>query len=332
MRNPLLIPILLILPCVSMLAQQSPIYSQYVLNEFIINPSVAGIDGMTTVNFSGRKQWLGREYTPSTYTASVSTRLLKTSNAVLNRMYGPNLYKKGASGRVGIGASLLEDRNGAINRTGLNLTYSYHIFILNSQLSFGLSFLAQQFKIDRELAQFAVDPGGSIDPTEGLIGKSAYIPDAAFGLNFSNNSYSLGFSAFQLFQSPVKFGDIEADFKQLKQVRQYTVLCSYNNTLNGKPEWEYEPAVIVRATERFQPVADISIRFIYKREYWTGLSLRTSGDFILLTGLRINRMYFGYSFDYGFNEISRQTFGSHEITMAVKFGDSTRRYRYWERY
>jgi type IX secretion system PorP/SprF family membrane protein len=318
--------------CVNVIAQQSPIYSQYILNEFIINPATAGIDGMTSINFSARKQWVGWENAPSTFTACASARILKTSQTIKGRTEGPNRIKKGASGRVGLGASLLDDNNGAISRLGLNLTYSYHIFIQNSQLSFGLSFLAQQFKIDENLADF--DPMGikTDDPLDGLLGKSSYIPDAAFGLNFSSRYYNIGCSVFQLLQSPVKFGNTEATMHQLKQVRQYNVMGTYHRNLKSYPDWEYEPSLIFRATENLQTSADLSLRFIYNREYWAGLSYRTSGDFILLLGVKLNRLYFGYSFDYGFNELSRNSYGSHEIMMAIKLGDSARRYRYWERY
>ena len=138
MRNFFVISIYLLLSCVYSYSHQSPIFSQYVLNEFIINPSVAGIDGMTTINFSARKQWVGWEFAPSTFAACFSTRLLKSDNTILNRFYSPNKYKKGSTGRVGLGASLINDYNGAINHINLNLTYSYHIFIDNNQLSFVL--------------------------------------------------------------------------------------------------------------------------------------------------------------------------------------------------
>jgi type IX secretion system PorP/SprF family membrane protein len=334
MRNFFIISTSLLLSCVYSYSQQSPIYSQYILNEFIINPSVAGIDGMTTFNFSARKQWVGWENAPSTYSACFSTRLLKTDNNILSRFTGQKKFKKGSSGRVGLGASLSSDYNGAISRIGMNMTYSYHIFVDNNQLSFGLSLLAQQFKIDNELAQFSRPDGSivSIDPLEGLLGKSAYMPDAAFGINYSAKHFNAGVSIFQLFQSPVKFGDTEATFKELKQVRHYNFMGTYNNTIRSNPHWDYESSVIIRSTESLQASADLSLRLIYKREYWAGLSFRTSGDFILIMGVKLNRFYFGYSFDYGFNEISRLTYGSHEISLAIKIGDSTRRYRYWERY
>ncbi len=301
-----------------------------------MNPSVAGIDGMTSINITGRKQWFGWEYGPETYSACVSTRLLKSSSEVKRGM-SRNKLKKGASGKVGLGAAFINDRNGAIARTSLNLTYAYHIFIDDAQLSMGLSFLAQQFKIDNELAKFRELPDGQTDPLQGFLGKSTYIPDAAFGLNYASNknlsyNYGFGLSVFQLFQSPVKFGDIEVDYKQLQQVRYYHINGYFNNVFKDNHDWVYEPAFVLRATETLQASADFSMRFIYKQQYWAGLSVRTSGDFILLSGIKLNRMYFGYSFDYGFNEISRLSYGSHEVMFAIKLGDSTRRYKYWQRY
>jgi len=303
-------------------SQQTPVFSQYILNEFLINPSVAGIDGMTTVNLSGRKQWLGFQHTPETYSASINTRLLKSPFAVIK-----GKVKKGSEGHVGLGASLINDQNGAIHRTTFQVTYAYHVFINNSQLSFGLSGITTQFRIDEDLASLKTP-----DPMEGVIGKSAYIPDAAFGLNLSTVKVNIGFSVSQILQSPIKFGDLSVKPKDLQQIRQYCIYGYYRTGLVKNSNWEFEPSILIRTSEDLQYSSDISARFIYEKQYWTGLSFRTSGEFIMLLGLKLNRMYFGYSFDYGFNKISKLTYGSHEVSVSVKFGDSSRRYRWIQRY
>jgi type IX secretion system PorP/SprF family membrane protein len=303
-------------------SQQYPIYSQYVLNEFLINPSVAGIDGMTTLSITGRKQWIGFQHTPETYSACVSTRILKTPFKALK-----GKIKESGKGRVGLGASFVNDKNGAIKRTSFQITYAYHIFVRNSQLSFGLSGNTTQFKIDENLAEFKDE-----DPMQGVIGKSAYIPDASAGVNWSGEVYNLGFSLCNIFQSPVKFGEISVQPKELRNLRQYTLYGFYRTDIKRKSDWEFEPSFLIRASENLQISSDITARFIYNREYWAGVSFRTSGEFILLLGLKMNRILFGYSFDYGYNEISKLTYGSHEVSMAIKFGDNTRRYRWLERY
>jgi hypothetical protein len=43
-------------------------------------------------------------------------------------------------------------------------------------------------------------------------------------------------------------------------------------------------------------------------------------------------MFFGYAYDYTLQEIQSITYGTHEITIALKFGDNSRRYRWLDRY
>ena len=122
-------------------AQQLPRFSQYYFNEFLINPAIAGYDGRTIVNLSARKQWVGfSDNTPQTALVSAQTRLLKQPY----RIFEPNKVvkeptEKKSEGRVGLGAIVYNDQNGAIHRTGAQFTYAYHIFIHDNQLSFGLT-------------------------------------------------------------------------------------------------------------------------------------------------------------------------------------------------
>jgi type IX secretion system PorP/SprF family membrane protein len=306
------------------MSQQGSIYSQYIFNEFLINPSVAGYDGMTTINISGRKQWLGIKNSPQTLSASVSARILKSPLKVEG-----GRVKRKSKGRVGLGVAFVNDKNGAVNRTNLQLSYAYHIFLLNTQLSFGLSGIATQFRIDDRLAELK---NPDYDRLNGVIGKSTFIPDAAVGMSLSTVKLQLGFSVAQLFQSPVKLGEVSIDPKDIQQIRQYILYGAYCYTLRSNPNWDFEPSIIIRGNEKLQFSSDITGRFIFKREYWVGLSYRTSGEFILILGLKMNRFYFGYSFDYGYNEISRLSYGSHEVVLAVKLGDNMRRYRWLERY
>ena len=46
--------------------QQRPHYTQYVVNPFIINPAIAGIDNYTDMKMSVRDQWTGINGAPMT--------------------------------------------------------------------------------------------------------------------------------------------------------------------------------------------------------------------------------------------------------------------------
>ena len=57
-----------------------------------------------------------------------------------------------------MGGYIFTDRNGAVERTGFKGTYAYHLNFRHSQLSFGLSLVAYQFRLNDELIHLA-DPG-----------------------------------------------------------------------------------------------------------------------------------------------------------------------------
>jgi type IX secretion system PorP/SprF family membrane protein len=315
----------------SAFTQQLPRFSQYYSNEFLINPSVAGCDGRTVVNLAARKQWMGfANYTPSSYLISLQGRILKSSYSLKAGPRG-NVYRKGRQGRVGLGGIIYHDENGAIERTGAQFSYAYHLFIENSQLSFGLTGNVFQYRINRERAQLK-DP--EIDPLNGLIGKSTLVPDAGIGVNYMTEKFHVGIAVSQVFQSKLKIGN-NADFQsseEIRLLRHYYILADYRFTLPRNPDWEIEPSAIILLSEMLRVQSDLTLKAYYNRQYWFGLSGRTSGDLIIMAGLKFRKYYFGYSYDYGFSGISRYTYGSHEICITAKFGDTARRYRWLDRY
>jgi len=328
-----IIPILLFLNiALRSEAQQLPRFSQYYFNEFLINPAIAGYDGRTIVNLSARKQWVGfSDNTPQTALVSAQTRLLKHPFEIRTKQSGKRTYQKRSEGRVGLGAIVYNDQNGAIHRTGAQFTYAYHIFIRDNQLSFGLTGTLFQYRISKE---DAVLKNPEIDPLSGVIGKSTLVPDAALGFNYMTPKWHVGFAALQLFQSNLKIGN-NAEFQatdDLRLRRHYFILADYIFEPVSSTKWQIEPSTIINLNERMQVQADITLKAIYDHKYSFGLSARTTGDFIVLLGLRYKDYYFGYSFDYGLKGISSYSYGSHEITIAAKFGDTARRFRWLDRY
>ena len=53
------------------LGQQRPHYTQYILNNYILNPALSGIENYTDVKLSYRNQWVGFPGAPQTMYASV---------------------------------------------------------------------------------------------------------------------------------------------------------------------------------------------------------------------------------------------------------------------
>ncbi len=47
-------------------AQQKPYYTQYILNNYILNPALSGIENYTDVKLSHRHEWVGIADAPVT--------------------------------------------------------------------------------------------------------------------------------------------------------------------------------------------------------------------------------------------------------------------------
>ena len=308
-------------------AQQLPLYSQYLFNEYLLNPAVAGSDGYTSFNLTAREQWLGYSGAPRTYSFSYQTRLLKRSYILRNTNVKRRVYRPSRDGRVGIGGYVFSDKNGLVSRTGIQGSYSYHLWLSGgqTQLSFGLSGTAFHFRINEDEIAFE-DPDDPILNSD--LRKGVFIPDANFGIYVLNYRYRFGFSVEQLFQSYVKIGN--PGFDNLALLRHYYLFGAYTFPISVHSD--IQPNLMFRMSEQLQPQFDIGLKYLYKEDFWTGLSFRTGNALIASVGARFDMFYFGYSFDFSFNQIQSVTYGSHEIMMAMKLGSSARRYRWLDRY
>ncbi|SDC47384.1 PorP/SprF family type IX secretion system membrane protein [Williamwhitmania taraxaci] len=310
--------------------QQEPIYSQYMMNSFLLNPAVAGAEGFTAFNLTARQQWAGYSEGPRTFAISGQTRILKTSYMNRSRRIKNRVRKRRPSGRVGFGWYMFNDVNGRVSRTGVQGTYAYHLDMRQYQLSFGASLSFYQFKAD-------VAPSGLPYPDQQdplvMAGKANadFSPDANFGVMLSSASaWYAGFSVSNLVQSSIQFGvgNKESAYRML---RHYYLIGGYRYDFRN--DFEIEPSMKFTTTERLSYTTDINVKGYYKRDYWAGLSYRTSGSAIVMVGAKYKSYYIGYAFDYGFGQLTNfNSLGTHELMVGIKIGDSARRYRWLNRF
>jgi type IX secretion system PorP/SprF family membrane protein len=311
-------------------AQQVPMYSQYIMNGFLINPSFAGRDGYTTVNLTVREQWVGMAGAPSTYAASFQTRILKNSFISKSTAVRKKIIKPTKGGRIGLGGYVFNDNNGIMRRTGFQLAYSYHIPVgktngVQNDLSFGLAMTAYQF---------AVNTNGAIlvsqdDPLLNSYDRSVFIPDFNFGASFTTSQYYVGFAMTNMLRGSLLIADTTT---RRTELGNFFLTGGIKVPINGN--WTLEPSAFIKASDMFLTSIqmDLTARIYFKEDYWAGLSWRTNDAIITMMGIRYDRFYFAYAFDFTLTEIRTQSFGTHELSIAVKFGENARRYRWLNAY
>ena len=309
-------------------AQQLPHYSQYMMNKFLINPAVAGSEGYTAFNLTAREQWIGLANSPRTYAFSAQTRVLR--NSFISR--GASVKNKrppaSRSGKVGLGGYVFADQTGIFSRTGIKITYSYHISFRKGQLSFGLSGSGYQFRVDKQ-AVILNDPGDKVVDT---YSNQMFIPDADFGVYYSDPKLYAGLSASQLLGASLQFGQV-SDYAKYKLLRHFYFIGGYY--LDISDYLIFEPSILLKTSEMGRFQIDLTGKFHIYENYWAGLSYRTgaeAGALIIMGGLKVDKFFFGYSFDYTLSNIMRHNFGSHEFMIAMKLGETARRYKWLIRY
>ncbi len=302
-------------------AQQMALQSQFLMNEYQVNPAIAGHDGFTKINFTAREQWLGLARSPKTHSASFQTRMLNSSYIVKKNPIRKKNLKPSKMSRVGLGGIVYDDRNGLISRTGFQLTYAYHIPFRESQLSLGISAEAYQWSLNKSEIKMADDN----DPNFMVYDPTKFIPDANFGIYYTANNYTIGFSTFHMFQSAIKLGEkTESDYQMM---RHHFITGSYTYDINK--DFYLKGYLLLKTTNKFKSFqSDVSVTAFFNNAYWAGLSYRTINTLIIKAGLKIENLNFGYAFDYNLNSIRKYTYGSHELIATFRFGGNARRYRW----
>lgn len=310
------------------LAQQFPLYSQYTMNGFLLNPSYAGSDYYTTFGLTVREQWLSLPNAPSTYAAAFQTRILNDSYITKSTAVRKKIDRPTKGGRVGVGGYLFSDHNGIMHRTGLQLAYAYHLPIgIDQQLSFGLSLSAYQYFVD---ISGAVMPYDVQDDLLNNYDQVVYIPDANFGVSYMTRNYYAGFAMTNLFRGTLMIGNGGENGRS--ELGHYFLTGGLR--LYPGVDWIIEPSIMLKSSDMvfksFQ--VDLTGRVYYKDDYWLGLSYRTGDAIVMLAGLKVDRFYIGYAFDFTMSEIRSYTYGTHEMTVLARFGDNPRRYRWINKY
>tara|TARA_B100001057_G_scaffold496748_1_gene599018 strand:+ start:1883 stop:2797 length:915 start_codon:yes stop_codon:yes gene_type:complete len=287
-------------------AQQLPIYSQYLTNDFILNPAIAGTKPYFPIQINSRSQWSGLgTIAPKTNTLS---------------FHMPVAYDA-----VGIGAIIMQDETGPYSQIGVTLSFAYHLQLDEDDvtyLSLGLSGLMTQHTLNQDDLTFH-------NPDPEFQGSySKMVPDASFGAYLYSKDFSLSASAHQLFESTFK-ESVQDIFGDNSQVRHYFAHASYLIDIHS--DLAIEPSLLVKSTEVSPTQLDVNARVIIDNNYWAGLSLRSSKSLVVLVGLNTGGLFLSYSYDYGISSLSSVASGSHEISLGFNINDKRKRRHsyYW---
>ncbi len=276
------------------IAQQLPHYTQYLLNDYVMNPAVGGSKPYWEAKSNNRYQWVGITDAPRTYILSVQ---------------GPSNNRK-----MGFGGHLFTDITGPTRRTGAHMSYSYHLTLTEKmKLSFGVSAGVLQFLVDGSKIVFRED--GDLALSSGI--QSVLIPDAGAGLYLYGDKFFLSVSSPQLLTFKLQFFE-DYESTQSKLERHYFASGGYKFALGD--DFELQPAAMVKYVDPIPLQAELTLRAIYQDAVWAGASYRTEDAIALMVGYTFQKnLTLGYSYDIISSNLKGYSTGSHELMLSVKF-------------
>ena len=284
-------------------AQQLPQFTQYMINDYVFNPAIAGIESNYQMKTNIRNQWVGVVDAPRTTVLSI--------------------YGKYRESNVGLGGVVFSDQVGPTSRTGLSLSYAYHFSLTDKmKMSLALAGGFTQIKIDPKhlhFKQFEPQAQGGI--------LSSSVPDATFAFYLYTKDWYIGASIPQLLNSNLGF--FEDDYLETYNLnpdgsleRHYFAMTGYKWKVNY--DYVIEPSVLLKSVVPADPVIDIGVKVTYQNKLWLGTNYRSSGAIGLLLGYSIGDRYLiGYSYDMVTSGLGDYTSGSHEFMLGIKFASAT---------
>jgi type IX secretion system PorP/SprF family membrane protein len=323
----------LVLLCATAVAQQRPHYTQYIMNNYIVNPAISGIENYVDVKLSMRKQWVGIDGAPTTFYLTAHGPIGKTDEkqtATSFNMDGENPRGKryweeytAAAPHHGVGLNIMNYKTGYINRFYATASYAYHVGInasTNLAAGFGLGFSGTN--IDRSKIELANPFDPAINAVTGESNKLT--PELNAGLWLYSSNYFAGLSAQQII--PSQFILTDTSLGKSTAVPHLFATAGYRFFLTE--DITMLPSVMLRYISSMPLFKDVNVKFQYQDRFWLGGSYRFQEGFAAMAGVNIsNTMNVSYSYDINNSNylISSMQRGTHEIVVGFllnnRYGD-----------
>lgn len=312
-------------------AQQRPHYTQYILNNYILNPALSGIENYTDVKMSVRDQWAGLDGAPKTTYVSIHGPIGKKdykTSATSFQVPGENprgtSYWENYTASAphhGVGMTMIHDQTGNFNRFTANVSYAYHLG-LSATTNIAAGFSGGISRIGRNLAKTDFGNGNPYDPALGNGTDFRKLwPDLNAGIWLYGSDFFAGFALQQIIPVRLSFSNDPA-LGTGKLVPHIFTTTGYRFLLNE--EVNVIPSVMVKYVSGTPttPQVDANIKAQYLDLFWAGASYRFKEGYAAMAGLNVgNTFTLGYAYDFTVTRLNTASRGTHELLIGFLIGN-----------
>ncbi|WP_443938782.1 PorP/SprF family type IX secretion system membrane protein [Pedobacter sp. MW01-1-1] len=303
-------------------AQQRPQYSQYILNNYLLNPALSGIENYTDVKLGFRQQWTGLPDAPKTSFVSAQWALgdqYLWSNALSFEEKGNDPRSKNlqqtytaSPNHHGVGFSAVSDKAGKLQNLTFNLSYAYHLQVQNTlNLALGIAAGVNRIGIDVN-ALILENPS---DPALKNAIQAQVKPDVSVGLWLYGARFFAGASVQQLLPQEMPFSKDE-NYTLSKQVAHLFLTSGYKFYL--AEDVHITPSIMIKLVEPLPTSIDVNLKMGFKDRFWLGTGYRKNDAFNVMAGVNISHLVnLTYAYDFNTSDLKQVSTGSHEIVLGL---------------
>lgn len=309
-------------------AQQKPHYTQYILNQYIVNPALTGIENYVDIKMSHRLQWVGLQDAPVTTYFTMHGPIGKTDykttatsfNVPGENPRGKNYWQEyvASDPHHGWGMQIINDRTGPLNNFSAYGTYAYHIGLTprtNLSAGIGLGFSNLSLNADKLRFNQTIDP--AVYQT-GTINNVRF--DMNAGVYLYSADYFVGLSAQQIVPSRIDFSNNAVTKLEGKAVPHLFATAGYRFLIGD--DFNLTPSVLVKYVQPTPVQVEANAKLQYLDLMWVGGSYRHEDGIAAMVGLNVSNTFnVGYSYDYTTSRLNNYTKGTHEIVLGFTLGN-----------
>jgi type IX secretion system PorP/SprF family membrane protein len=305
-------------------AQQRPQYTQYVFNNYLLNPAVTGIENYTDVKAGYRTQWTGLQGAPVTsyLTANmpIGNKFIDGDAGSVPAGGGENPMSRSyvrdyaaAEPHHGVGIMVVNDKAGPLTQTNIDATYAYHLG-LSPKWNMAVGISAGVSLIGLNTSEIVLENPNDKAITNGIA--SQWKPDLGAGIWIYTSNLYFGASAQQLLKQNLYFSTNTSTYNQSQTVPHFFFTAGVKLPLSD--DVSFMPSAMLKVINPVPVSYDITGKLAFRDRFWAGLSYRHNDSYSALLGMNISSLIMlGYSYDVTTSNLNTVSNGTHEIVIGI---------------
>jgi type IX secretion system PorP/SprF family membrane protein len=275
--------------------QQLSQYTQYVFNQFSVNPAVAGSKDCIDLRLGYRQQWTGFEGAPTTGWASIHAAIKPKGKPAVGNKHG-------------VGAFMEADNAGNWGYTRMLLAYAYHVQMSRDYfMSFGLfgGVVQEKFDLGNVFAVNYNDP--ALDNRASVV----VFPEITPGLFVYNKVAWGGLAMHQVLGNKIEGIGLDS-----RLARHFMLSGGYKYRIGR--ETSFTPSLLMKFAGGAPMALDLNAMVEWKRTIGLGMGYR-NGDAVTFLMKVAFFKYFqvGYSYDVTTSKLRVAGNNTHEFILGI---------------